>query len=86
MNVKINGIEIEGDEIKAVVELTADINSFGNASRHGIDNYVSNEVVRQLSKKILLERGPEIMNQINNNQIINALIMKVAGSMAGERD
>lgn len=78
MNLEIDGIKIDGDKFEVLAKIKGSI-GVGGYSRGDIDNLVA----RKLADQIVLERGPEIINAITNNQIINAVIMRVAGSISG---
>lgn len=85
MKVTVEGIEIKDGTIKAIASIQEDIKALEGrdfSSRYG----VVETVVNRLADQIILERGPEIMSKISENQLVNALIMRVAGKLNGDRN
>lgn len=86
MKIEINSVEIKEDQFKAILSISQEMNQYSFNSNRDLIRAIESMVVDRLAEKILLERGPEILNSVTNNQIINALIMRVAGAITpGER-
>lgn len=86
MKVEINSIEIKEDSLNAVFSFSKEIDGFEKYRSHGIQERVEEILVRRLADKIWEERGPAILEAITNNQLMNAIIMKVAGTIGGGRN
>lgn len=89
MKITVNDIEVRDDQIKAVYTVISSLEKDYSRGYHGIDDnniqkYIVDSMVNHLTEKLILERGPKIMDEISNNQIINAVIMKVAGNLSGK--
>lgn len=83
MKVKIESIEISGEKLKAILQVETEFERMGG-NYGSLTSTIENAVARQLVDKIMAERGPAILEAITNNQLINATIMRVAGSLTGD--
>lgn len=83
MKIEINSVEIKDEQLRAIVSITQEVGRFDG---YRIAAKIEETLVSEIARQMLLERGPEIINSITNNQIINAVIMRVAGALSpGDR-
>jgi hypothetical protein len=84
MKIIIENIEVKEDEIRAVFSMKGTLDRAAHVNDYEIVREVTSRVAKELSRQILMERGPKILEDITNNQIINAVIMRVAGSLTNK--
>lgn len=89
MKITIDSVIISEEKFEVVAKLESDLQRYNSSGVWSSDRDFGNKVVELVAEKIaqdiILSRGAEIMNQVTNNQIINALIMKVAGKLGDVR-
>lgn len=86
MKITIEKMEIESNNLDVVLRLKANLEQNYISGSQGLDDrHIQHEIVKfvsqELGQKIILDRGAKIMNELSNNQIINAVLMKVAGNL-----
>lgn len=84
MKIKIDSLEFDGDKFNGIIKVSGDLNHL-SFERWDIQRAVERAVSTELSNRYILEKGPEILSAINNNQIINAIIMKASGIIGGDK-
>ncbi len=82
MKITINSVNIEDYNLEVLLKIQATTQEYGVRSDYDLRDSVTKAAVTAIAEKLILERGADIMSQINNNQLINAVIMKVAGKLS----
>jgi hypothetical protein len=88
VRIEIDSVIIVHEKLKAVVRLehelgTGGMNPYETASK--IERMVMDRAVEKIAQDILLQRGPEIYAKITDNQIVNAVLVRLASNM-GNRE
>ncbi len=81
MKLTIDSIDISEDNIEVILKLKTLKQEYSIRDDWDVRAEIKNLVVSRIAEQIILERGADILSQVNNNQLVNALIMKVAGKL-----
>lgn len=86
MKITLEKIEVDEGRLEAIFKLKGHLEGIREIYSSQIQHKVFDLVADELAKQLLLEKGPAILNEISNNQIINAVIMRVASGLVGRDD
>lgn len=81
MQIILNSIEIKNGEVEAIICVKEAVEQLAGKN-YRLFEEVERKIADELAYKVLQERGPQILEQISNNQLINAVILRASMSLA----